>query len=96
MAEDTLPSFFWANNSNINQQLRQRIALQMLSQRKAFPKNVGEGLTAIGDAIGDLDKWALPLCSRHHRDQHSMSESEFWASHGINPFALAISHRRPE
>lgn len=42
------------------------------------------------------DKWALPLCSRHHREQHSMSESEFWASHGINPFALAISYRRPE
>jgi hypothetical protein len=33
--------------------LRQRIALQMLSQKKGYPKNIGEGLTAIGDALGD-------------------------------------------
>jgi hypothetical protein len=49
-----LASFFWGNNPNINQQLRQRIALQMMqSNKKAFPKNIGEGLSAIGDAIGD-------------------------------------------
>ncbi|MBR0741187.1 DUF968 domain-containing protein [Bradyrhizobium liaoningense] len=37
------------------------------------------------------DKWALPLCGRHHREQHTMNELEFWAKHGINPFELAIS-----
>ena len=35
--------------------LRQRIALQMLAnaKRSGYPKNLGEGLTAIGDAIGE-------------------------------------------
>ena len=35
--------------------LRQRIALAMLanSKRSGYPKNLGEGLTAIGDAIGE-------------------------------------------
>ena len=35
--------------------LRQRIALQMLanSRRSGYPKNLGEGLAAIGDAIGE-------------------------------------------
>lgn len=45
---------FWGNNPNVNQQLRQRIALSMLSQKKGFPKTLGEGLTAIGDSIGDI------------------------------------------
>lgn len=39
------------------------------------------------------DKWALPLCNRHHREQHSMDELKFWDSHGINPFLLAIALR---
>jgi len=39
--------------ANTNLDLRRRIALSMLSQKKGFPKNLGEGLTAIGDAIGD-------------------------------------------
>ena len=33
---------------------RRKIALQMLAnQRKGYPKNIGEGLSAIGDAIGE-------------------------------------------
>lgn len=42
------------------------------------------------------DKWALPLCTRHHREQHAMNELEFWAKHGINPFELAISLGNPQ
>jgi hypothetical protein len=42
------------------------------------------------------DRWALPLCARHHRLQHSMNEREFWASYGLDPFALAMHfHARP-
>lgn len=37
------------------------------------------------------DKWALPLCGKHHREQHAMNEMKFWAMHGIDPFMLAIS-----
>lgn len=55
---DKFGSFFSAGNMNdprVNSQLRQRIALQMMSQgKKGYPKNVGEGLTAIGDSLGDI------------------------------------------
>jgi hypothetical protein len=36
------------------QQQRQKIALAMMSQRKGYPKTVGEGLTSIGDSINDV------------------------------------------
>jgi hypothetical protein len=37
-------------------QLRQQIALRLMGQgnKKGYPKNVGEGLTAVGDALGDI------------------------------------------
>lgn len=40
------------------------------------------------------DKWALPLCGKHHREQHSMNEMDFWECHGINPFILAMTLKR--
>lgn len=42
------------------------------------------------------DKWALPLCGRHHRELHGMAEREFWAGYGIDQFALAINYRMPD
>src|SRR4051812_47865625 len=37
------------------------------------------------------DRWALPLCGKCHRDLHAYgNEREFWASLGIDPFALAL------
>jgi hypothetical protein len=40
------------------------------------------------------DKWALPLCGRHHREQHATGdELEWWASYGINPFELAMTYQ---
>lgn len=36
------------------------------------------------------DAWCLPLLPAEHREQHSMNEMEFWRSHGIDPFELAI------
>jgi hypothetical protein len=40
------------------------------------------------------DRWALPLCAAHHRELHSMSEREFWASNGgIDPYALALRYQ---
>lgn len=41
------------------------------------------------------DKWALPLCGKHHREQHTMNELEFWKSYGIDPFILAMKLRAP-
>ena len=34
------------------------------------------------------DKWTVPLCGRHHRDQHAMSEREFWLTVGIDPIKV--------
>ena len=48
--------FFFGNDSSdprVNQQLRQRIALAMMARDKKYPRNVGEGLSAIGDAIAE-------------------------------------------
>ena len=51
-----LSGFFFPGDKNdprVNPQLRQRIALAMMARDRKFPKNLGEGLSAIGDAIGD-------------------------------------------
>jgi hypothetical protein len=50
--------------------------------------------TGMGERSSDF--WALPLCRDHHQQQHSMNELEFWASYGIDPFALAMRYRRDD
>lgn len=35
------------------------------------------------------DKWAVPLCSDCHREQHRIGERAFWTIVGINPLLLA-------
>jgi len=49
---------------------------------------------AVGMQEKSSDKWALPLCGRHHREQHSMNEMEFWLSYAVDPFALAMHYQR--
>jgi hypothetical protein len=57
--------------------------------------SINDGKPYTGMAEKSSDKWALPLCSRHHREQHRMNESEFWASYGVqDPFALAMRYQR--
>src|SRR6186997_1321902 len=56
-------SDFWASgmsgilaptdSKNVPQSLRQKIALAMLMQKRAYPKTFGEGLASIGDSLGD-------------------------------------------
>lgn len=46
-----------------------------------------------GMAEKPSDKWAVPLCNKHHREQHSISEMDFWTKYGIDPFMLAITLR---
>lgn len=51
-----LSSFFRPgdiNDPRVNAQLRQKIALAMLAQKRPYPKTFGEGLAAIGDALGE-------------------------------------------
>jgi len=42
------------------------------------------------------DKWALPLCAKHHREQHANGdEMLWWSSKGIlDVFRLSISYQR--
>lgn len=37
------------------------------------------------------DMWSLPLCGRHHREQHQVNEVKFWTNQGIDPWRLALS-----
>ena len=37
------------------------------------------------------DFFTLPLCGKHHREQHSMNEKLFWQQYGIDPVLLALA-----
>lgn len=38
------------------------------------------------------DFWTVPLCSECHREQHGMSETDFWFSvHAIDPLFVALA-----
>ena len=55
--------------------------------------SINDGKRPTGYGEKSSDKWALPLCGRHHREQHSMGEAAFWASYGVNPFALSMHYQ---
>jgi hypothetical protein len=57
--------------------------------------SINDGKRYTGMAEKSSDKWAVPLCGRHHRQQHDMNEREFWASYGIDPFALSLRYQTP-
>jgi hypothetical protein len=37
------------------------------------------------------DRWAIPLCSFHHRQQHNIGEHEFWKHYGLDPVFIALA-----
>jgi hypothetical protein len=51
------------------------------------------GKPATGMQEKPSDCWTVGLCDYHHRTgilaQHKMSEADFWAMHGRNPFEIA-------
>ena len=49
------------------------------------------GKRSTGMAEKPDDKWALPLCTAHHRSQHETSEKEFWAGWEKDPVKLALA-----
>lgn len=55
-----------------------------MSEPRAAKRNTGMGEKP-------HDRWTVPLCGRHHRDQHSMSEREFWITVGIDPVFSALA-----
>ncbi len=56
-------------------------------------ESLANGKRPTGGAEKPSDKWTLPLCNRHHREQHTMNEMAFWKNHGIDPFMLALTMR---
>jgi hypothetical protein len=50
------------------------------------------GKRSTGVAEKPSDKWAVPLCEKHHRTgkdaQHSSGERGWWQRQGIDPLAL--------
>ena len=41
------------------------------------------------------DKWTVPLCGKHHREQHAAgNEIAWWTSYGKDPFMIAITLRQ--
>jgi hypothetical protein len=37
------------------------------------------------------DRWTLPVCGKHHREQHTMEERAFWIRYGIDPIFVALA-----
>jgi hypothetical protein len=57
--------------------------------------SINHGKDDTGMQMKSSDKWALPLCTKHHRMQHAAgNELVFWASFGIDPFALSLHYQR--
>ena len=58
--------------------------------------SINDGKRYTGMQEKSHDKWALPLCSRHHRESHAYGdELGWWLSYGLNPFLLAMKYRAP-
>lgn len=53
--------------------------------------SLAHGKKHTGMAEKPSDKWTLPLCNKHHREQHETNELAFWKGYGIDPFMLAIT-----
>lgn len=44
-----------------------------------------------GIAIKPDDKFTVPLCGSHHREQHGMREHTFWERQQIDPVKKALA-----
>jgi hypothetical protein len=53
-----------------------------LAAARAAKREVGKG-----EKPDDI--WTVPLCGKHHREQHTMSEDMFWRKYSIDPLAVA-------
>lgn len=56
--------------------------------RYAEPR-LGKRQTGMGEKSDDA--FALPLCGRHHREQHTQNERAWWNGYAIDPVALALA-----
>src|SRR5262245_58732232 len=37
------------------------------------------------------DRFTLPLCRRHHEEQHGMAERDFWLRYAVDPILLSLA-----
>lgn len=44
-----------------------------------------------GTSIKPDDRFTLPLCNRHHAEQHQMGEATWWLLQGIEPIKVALA-----
>lgn len=51
--------------------------------------NLQYGKRTTGVGIKPDDRWAVPMCSRHHREQHSRGERIWWEGRKIDPLVIA-------
>jgi hypothetical protein len=50
-------------------ELRKKIALQMMAQhQKSYPKNLGEGLTSLGNSMGDIGMMQMLMRQQQAQD----------------------------
>lgn len=51
--------------------------------------SVAKPMTGMG--IKPDDMFTVPLCGKHHREQHTMREFKFWQDAGIDPVKKALA-----
>lgn len=49
------------------------------------------GKRYVGKGEKPDDAWAVPMCGKHHRQQHVGDELEFWIYHNIGPLMLSLA-----
>lgn len=45
----------------------------------------------VGKSEKPDDRWALPMCGGHHRQQHNVGEHDFWKHYDIDPVFVALA-----
>ena len=50
-----------------------------------------DGKRGVGTGEKPSDKWVVPQCPEHHRDQHAENEAGWWLRQGIDPIRLCLA-----
>lgn len=50
-------------------------------------EEIGKRKVGVGEKPDD--KWTVPLCGKHHREQHQHGERAWWADRRLDPIKIA-------